>query len=509
MRIFCMLTCLLLLAAFNPSQVTVIDADIHATNQRYESLGVTLPPGGIVLPHPYAQPFSSRSLVVPASWFTDYISERTKPAFGINAAALRADLPFLKMVMQRAYAGYDSAAERGWDWDSWFKEWDAALARAGDASLSPNAAFAAWGKLEDFQLDNHSRPFVQGFKSASVSAELNDAPKASCTSLHSATGATYALSQHDAGQQPHAVQAWNGSALSPAWYVSYPERLGIATTITCGGATIRLAMTSQSRLSVPSPYYKSLGGGIGYIRTPQKFYYADDQLLMSQLAKVEGLSSLKVLILDLRSNAGGAAPEQILSHWYSNAQLRAAAHGGTTHTMQSCFTTALLFNAGQDLAASLIPPVTQATKILLQAQVDAIAATPPGMCEVRTMVRSLPVPPVHAFTVARKDVAHTRVLAVVDNHCGSDCDGIALELSRLPDSVIAGTSTAGVMGFSQPGMFVLPFSRVPFMLATALHDPYGDGRSVDGYGVPVDVLLPTAQSQQMASLTALANALAK
>jgi hypothetical protein len=81
-------------------------------------------------------------------------------------------------------------------------------------------------------------------------------------------------------------------------------------------------------------------------------------------------------------------------------------------------------------------------------------------------------------------------------------------LGGLPDTVIAGTSTFGVMGFSQPGYFVLPHSRVPFRIALSRTDAYGDERSVDGYGITVDVLLPSAQSQSQQSITALAQLLA-
>jgi hypothetical protein len=35
---------------------------------------------------------------------------------------------------------------------------------------------------------------------------------------------------------------------------------------------------------------------------------------------------------------------------------------------------------------------------------------------------------------------------------------------------------------------VLPHSRIPFRLATAVTDIYGDNRSVDGYGLNADVL---------------------
>jgi hypothetical protein len=64
------------------------------------------------------------------------------------------------------------------------------------------------------------------------------------------------------------------------------------------------------------------------------------------------------------------------------------------------------------------------------------------------------------------------------------------------------------MGFTQPGYFVLPHSRVPFRIALSRTDAYGDGRSVDGYGIAVDILLPTARSQAKPALLALAKLLA-
>lgn len=112
-----------------------------------------------------------------------------------------------------------------------------------------------------------------------------------------------------------------------------------------------------------------------------------------------------------------------------------------------------------------------------------------------------------AFSVKPSETDQPRIVAIVDNGCGSDCEYMASVLAKLPNTVIAGTSTYGVMGFTQPGYFVLPNSRVPFRLALSRSDAYGDGRSVDGYGITVDVLLPTAQSQSRASLAALARAL--
>jgi hypothetical protein len=115
----------------------------------------------------------------------------------------------------------------------------------------------------------------------------------------------------------------------------------------------------------------------------------------------------------------------------------------------------------------------------------------------------------HQAVLKQSMPEHTRVIALVDNHCGSDCEGLVMSLSQLPDTVIAGTGTSGTIGFTQPGIVVLPRSRVPIMIAQGRDDAYGDGRSEAGYGLTVDVLLPTDESQGTDSIKALAEALLK
>jgi C-terminal processing protease CtpA/Prc len=303
------------------------------------------------------------------------------------------------------------------------------------------------------------------------------------------------------------VYAWDGASLSKTAYISYPQRYGMAASITCNGERIGLTMTAQPRVNVNRPLYEALGDGTVYIRTPQSFSYENDQQFDAILPPASQAREERVVVLDLRSNGGGAAPMSVLSRWYSSDQIARASAPGTIRTSSSCFTTALWFNAGQSMAVSLKPPVSPEIRKLLQHQADAIAATPPGQCSVRWITKRGAVVPPHQFTIRRANPKQTRVIAIVDNHCGSDCEALVLTLSRLPDAVIAGTSTAGVMGFSRPGMFVLPYSRVPFMLALQLSDPYGDSRSIDGYGIPVDVLLATPQAQRMDSIMALARAL--
>ncbi|HEY5257333.1 MAG TPA: S41 family peptidase [Candidatus Baltobacteraceae bacterium] len=485
---------------------TVSPAEIQAENLRWTSEGVKLPSGGIVLAHPYASPYSNRSFVVPYAWYDRFSKVlRARHNDPVDAAALRADLPTLRLLMQKTYAGYGTAAARGWNWNAWFARWDASLAARGSATLTLAQAFAPWGNLEAFQLDNHSGvPGFTAFTSGSASATLASRPKGACTSLRASNGRAFALAAHDAGQQPHATRAWNGSALAPAWYVAYPQRDGTATAIRCGGRAIAVHVVHATPALPQTPSYESVGDRIAYVRMPT-FSDANNAALYTALSKAQGLGSERVVLLDLRGNQGGNAPTDVLSDWVAQSQIEIAGNV-TQYSTQSCFRTALSFGLQQQLAAGLKPPAAPQVTTFLQQIVDALAA--PSDCSVQpddkqsdTDLRD------HHFAVGGGDGGQPRLVAIVDSGCGSDCEYMVDVIAGLPGTVIVGSSTYGVMGFSQPGYFVLPHSRVPFRLALSRTDAYGDGRSVDGYGINVDVLLSTAQSQTRASLIALAKLL--
>jgi hypothetical protein len=500
---------LALLAAAPATPVSVPQAQIEAENARWTGLGVKLPPGGIVLQHPYASPYSNRSFVVPTVWYSIFTAEmRKRKDVPVEAAALRQDLPVLEFLLQKAYAGYQPAAARGWNWNAMFREWNAQLAHSGNKTLPLRTAFAPWGRLEDVQLDNHSGvPGLNAFVSGSASAELAGDPQGECSALHFTSGRTEKLALHDAGQQPHAVQAWNGTQLAPAWYISYPKRLGTASSLRCGDRSIGLTLAAQTPAPSQTPVYTMLANGIAYLRLPT-FTDANNEALRTALSKASDLGKEKLVIFDLRGNDGGNAPSDILTNWFAESAVEIAS-GMTQAGTTSCFTTALQFGLQQQLVGSLKPPVSPGLQQALQQLVDALKGSATPDCsvqpQIKTSDRSMRD---HHFSLHAQQADQTRVVALVDGGCGSDCEYMTYVLGGLPDTVIAGTSTYGVMGFTQPGYFVLPHSRVPFRIALSRSDAYGDQRSVDGYGITVDVLLPTAQSQSQQSLTALAQRLA-
>jgi C-terminal processing protease CtpA/Prc len=87
-----------------------------------------------------------------------------------------------------------------------------------------------------------------------------------------------------------------------------------------------------------------------------------------------------------------------------------------------------------------------------------------------------------------------RIIALVNSHCGSDCEWMTEELASLPETLVAGVNTYGVCQMIQPGYSVLPHTGLRYRIALGRADPYGDNRSVDGYGLDVDVVIPDVDS---------------
>lgn len=506
---FIALGCALLavLAAAPAATISVPKAQIDAENARWAAFGVKLPPGGVVLAHPYAPPYSNRSFVVPYAWYRRFSSELgAKKDVPVSAAALRADLPVLHLLLRKAYAGYRAASKSGWNWNAMFRNWNAQLARSGTKRLSLRAAFAPWNQLQTVEPDNESGiPGFTAFSSGSESSELAKNPRGACSLLRLESGRSVKLRTHDAAEQPHAVQAWDGAHFTAAWYVSYPKRFGHAEHIVCGGRTIALMRTAVVAAG-KTAVYRTLRSGVAYVRLPT-FTAASKRALRAALSKAPQLGKERLVMFDLRGNAGGTIPSELLTNWFAESAVEIAGSLSETGT-RSCFETALFFGDQQQFTANLKAPISDGLKQVLQQLVDSLKGSSTPHCQVQLREKRADHDLAqHHFTLHASDPGQTRVVVLVDSGCSNACEYLTYVLAGLPDTVIAGTNTYGDLGFSHPGYFVLPHSQVPFRLALQRTDPYGDGRSVDGYGLSVDVLLPTAQSQSMQSLSALAELL--
>lgn len=318
-RVACIaaLTVIPLFAGAAQTVVRVPQLEIDAVTARYQAFGVTVPKDGLVLPEPFQPPYSNRSFIVPSSWFFELPNAyHADPATTVSADDFRADLPTLRLMIENVYAGYDTAVANGWDWDGWLRGWDQDLERHHGTRLTLPVALAPWLRFEEFQPDSHAGPMIPrlfDIGTASVSAQLDTEAQGICSQMRAADGRVRQLTA-DPGQQPHAVVAWNGKALSPAWYISYPSAWGGTASLVCGGRVITTTMTAQAKHGSPGPAYENLGDGIAYLRVPWIFNYANDKALREVLAKQSGLGHERVLILDIRGNGGGAAPWDVLHH---------------------------------------------------------------------------------------------------------------------------------------------------------------------------------------------------
>jgi hypothetical protein len=223
------------LLAAPPDRVTLSADERSAEDERLRALGLTVPERGVLLERPFAPPFSNRSYVVPAKWFDTAAPKELK------ADDLLDDLPILRAVMERTYAGWDTAKKKGFDWDRWFANWRKMLEARKGTTLPLEEAFAPWTELMRVQLDNHTAIAGARFGSGSRTAVLESPPKGTCAEIRVKDGKVYPLVAGDKAQQPRRARRFEpGKKTSEVYYVSTPSRRGEPEAIRCGKTWIPL-----------------------------------------------------------------------------------------------------------------------------------------------------------------------------------------------------------------------------------------------------------------------------
>jgi hypothetical protein len=506
-------------------ELSISAAERAAEDQIWRHLGITVPLGGLLLEHPLAAPLSSRSLLFPSRWWQDACKDR-ESATTVRANNLRADLPLLKTVLETCYSGWEVAASQGWCWDDMFEKWDRRLAKLGSDMLPISRAFWEWAEFERFQPDGHSGPLTAfEFTQSSRCALLTKAPASTCTAMTMQDGSEYELCGSDPAQQPHPVLVWDGKDLCSACFVSYPAGRGLIRSISTSTQTITAANVWDPSVVVPgytrcqqrvetlpdicwltkgrpnAATYHMIAPGIGYLRMPT--FNGEGSIRSVIASKSREMGSEFAVIFDLRMNGGGGWPCGIESVW---RRLPPSAHIGKLFTQRikhSRFSEGLRFSRMQRIVTCPKHPIgsdLQNMQRLLHA-----ATRPPesdsavcfsskfGSWSLRR----------HAFKRQCSPGA-TRIIVLVDAGSASDCEAFLSVAASLPESVIVGTSTFGMGQFTHPEQLLLPHSRTLFSIATSLSDPYGDGRSIAGYGFAVDILLSTEAASSASSLIRLA-----
>jgi hypothetical protein len=501
-----------LLPALHADDLQVSEQDRQADVAWLESLGLK---GAAVLEFPFQPPLSRKSFIAPLSWYRSAATARPElRRREISAGALREDLPILQLVMQKAYGGWDSAEKRGWKWAAFFDDWDKWLEARKGKVVPIVEALDPFRRLLDFQLDNHSGPVeLASFQRGSVTVALKQKAAASgCTQAKLSDGGTMELDAGDPGQQPK--QAYLPDLSTPVWYLTYPERAGAVTSVRCGAAWIetetafdptaedrKRSILELSQASADAPAFRRISQDLGYFRLPE-FSKDNGERLRALLEQLPpSAHAWKAIIFDLRSNTGGDAPIQEMAEWLGSTAMREVDQTAQK-VAASCVYDALRWGYTEITMARTAPPISDVLRQRLQWQLDGLNAPPPEGCPRVFEERA------SSWNYSRhKSPAKVRFIVLVDRRCGSDCERMAYDLAADPGTIIVGANTFGVAEYIQPGYFLLPHSRLPFRIALGRSDLYGDGRSVDGHGLDVDVLLKSEQDQTAEAIVKLAEKL--
>jgi Peptidase family S41 len=502
---------LLFVVSLHAADNKLTQADRDGEVQWLQSLGLKVPAATWPLEDPYAMPFTRRSLIVPTAWYRQRQQQ-------VRADLFREDIKLLRRIMETAYGGWEIARKRGWDWDAFFRDWDADLAARGEAEIPIADAFAQWRKYMAVQLDNHSGPLYANFaatgRAFSWSAVLAREPGGTCTELRNNKDAVFPINASDPAQQPKKRQNIDGK---PITYIVANSSKGAITAVHCGDAWIpaqpawftesnaerfvNIKQLSQSEKDVP--LFRSISPRIGYLRFPT-FSKANVELIRKLEPELHAKShNEELLIVDLRSNDGGDVHIDAVTNWAKLRQI-----GGPRRNGASCLYPALRWGYAQVSSQSLKPPISAAMRSSLQHSLDSVMQKDDPACPAKFIET-----PAHwVYTQHQypsKPEGKTRLLMLTDNWCGSDCEAAVNMLAAVPGAVIAGVNTFGVAGFVQPGYFVLPQTRMPFRVALGTQDHYGDGRSFDGYGFDVDIVLAEKKDQSAEAILSLAERLMK
>ena len=430
--------------------------------------------------------------VPPTPWLKQGAGRRR-----VDPARLRADLPWLRRMLRDAYAGWERAARRGWNWDAFFRRWDRHLRRQKGRAVAASVAFAPWREFLAFQPDGHTGPLVAlGIGRGSQTLLLTAAAGASpATAVRLTDGSTRQLRRRAPEYRPRRVRVWREGRLEPARLLAVPAVWGAVRAVRSSGrwCAAKPVDATPSDAVPDRPVCRRWTNDSMYLRIPT--LTPENAGRLDRLAARVGPAGHR-LVIDLRGNEGGSATAAIAVlraclpdvAWTGSARIAwrwrdtAAARVLRWGWVQGRIAAGLTFRS---------PASRQAAQNLL----DLAAAAPTN----REHGGRLWLPAPQAKPSA------PRILILVDGRCGSDGELLVWLLRRLPGVTVAGACTFGAVEFAQPGDALLPHSRVTFRVALAGTDLYGDGRAVDGHGLPVDIVLPDAAGQAPSAIRALAD----
>lgn len=321
------------------------------------------------------------------------------------------------------------------------------------------------------------------------------------------------IASNDAGQHVRTAKLWKSGAKSftDAHYISMPSSYGTPQAVRCGEdwiplqsfgdrpstASLTLDELWEETLGRDQARVERLGIGVVYIRLPT--FEERNYRTVSSGGRPQHQPGDRVLVVDMRNNGGGDADDglDVLKGLVDENRM---VHFDQidSRIISSCLYAPLKWN--------YLSPDSPSEKKRSQELLDSMARPyPPGCPQTVDTNPSRWTYLQHRFEPKPGDM---RIIALVNSRCGSDCELLTEILESLRETIVVGANTYGVCQLIQPGYSVLPHTGLRYRIALGRSDPYGDNRSVDGYHLDVDVVLPQVDSLKPQQIRELAQLVA-
>lgn len=441
----------------------------------------------------FTGPVPAHSFLSPASWY------RTEARDPVRVSDLLNDLPWLKLAMEAGYAAWELLANRGWDWDDFFDRWTVALRSQTHPTLTAVEAFGPFQLLVEYQLDNHTGVALPGVTAQHYSRSFfcTSGSQEAVSAVRNGLGQIFQMRAGDPANRLRETWLFENSELRRGYAFSCPSWYGAVEAVKSGGEWMSVTPAENGAACILPAVYNRLSDEVAYLRISSLSPEANEHLASFREWLPSDVRTAETLIIDVRGNQGGMHTGVLAMLHFITGQ--PVALSTTLRRKRSWLTPALTWGFLQHKYAHLQHVAGPLQKYLRRAFDDLFAPPPP-----QTTFGEYRSP--WCYGQHRFPSGRPRIIVVADNASASDGEALVYMLAAIPDTLVVGSDTAGVGEFTNPGYFILPYTRIPFRIAMGISDIYGDGRSFEGYGLNPDILIPQLTDREPPQLLRLREA---
>lgn len=373
----------------------------------------------------------------------------------VNRDDFNADISELKTVLKKTYSGYGVFRSRGLSWDSFFKKWQIVISKKG-AIIPIDEVFEHFDATFSEFIDNHFGYYFSGMK-------RQDNRSLSIVNKKNVKGFLRARKKILKNNKFTKIQIQYGPA----------HLAQIEKTKWRHSAEFHAKMISQFG-KADDLYIKSFGN-CTYLRVPT--FTSNVRTQYNKLNFKDKRFMKGPLIVDIRSNAG-----------FSNIDFTEEVIGylaGVEGTPKYLDYFHIKMRRGK-LVEQLANNFGLFTRLMTKTNNEKLDLRPYYKRKIKLMTSSQPEREMQK--ISKTKVFNKRpVILLVNRFTGSDGEAMLQYLRHWSNVKVVGENTSGSCEFSQPGLYILKRTKIPFFIPRG-HKQINLAK-LDGFGFPPDLYL--------------------